>query len=201
MDTADFSTDACVQTEIFPHSSGHLLDILFYWVYWVVLLYNLSIHPIFTFHVFRIGIWRCYKIIIVSVCRALFNISHAISANVSRTKVRLVRDCLCLFYYYFFTHCTLPVSESPVKCTHLFCFCRWILIAWGMITVLCGTFIFGQSTFVAIMQVFHKLWFMSAFETLPLNRTLLRSTKLYKSMSTPNFTNFCWELHEYINMW
>ncbi|KAK2848121.1 hypothetical protein Q7C36_009803 [Tachysurus vachellii] len=34
---------------------------------------------------------------------------------------------------------------------------RWILIAWGMITVLCGTFIFGQSTFFAIMQVFHKL--------------------------------------------
>ncbi|KAF7699106.1 putative sodium-coupled neutral amino acid transporter 8a isoform X1 [Silurus meridionalis] len=34
---------------------------------------------------------------------------------------------------------------------------RWILTAWGMVTILCGTFIFGQSIFFAIMQVFHKL--------------------------------------------
>ncbi|KAI5620970.1 putative sodium-coupled neutral amino acid transporter 8, partial [Silurus asotus] len=34
---------------------------------------------------------------------------------------------------------------------------RWILTAWGMITILCGTFIFGQSIFFAIMQVFYKL--------------------------------------------
>lgn len=86
-------------------------------------------------------------------------------------------DCLCWYHYDFFTHCSLPVSETLVQCTHLFCFCRWILIAWGMITVLCGTFIFGQSTFFSIMQVFHKLWFLSSFETLPLNRTLLFSTE------------------------
>ncbi|KAL8194747.1 UNVERIFIED_CONTAM: hypothetical protein K2H54_030883 [Gekko kuhli] len=31
------------------------------------------------------------------------------------------------------------------------------LIAWGIITVLCGAFIFGQSTTIAIMELMHKL--------------------------------------------
>lgn len=145
--------------------------------------------------------FRYSIIIIVFVDRALFNICRAISANVSKTKVSLVRDCLCWFNCSFITGCILPVSESLVHCTHLFCFCRWILIAWGMITILCGTFIFGQSTFFAFMQVFHKLWFISAFETLHQDRTLLFSTKLCKSMNVPNITKFSWEIQECISRW
>ncbi|KAI4885090.1 hypothetical protein NFI96_023139 [Prochilodus magdalenae] len=34
---------------------------------------------------------------------------------------------------------------------------RVVLIAWGVITLLCGTFIFGQSTSIAIMQVLNRL--------------------------------------------
>ncbi|XP_030622647.1 putative sodium-coupled neutral amino acid transporter 8a [Chanos chanos] len=34
---------------------------------------------------------------------------------------------------------------------------RVLLSAWGMVTLLCGVFIFGQSTSIAIMQLLHKL--------------------------------------------
>ncbi|KAG9336990.1 hypothetical protein JZ751_030009 [Albula glossodonta] len=36
------------------------------------------------------------------------------------------------------------------------CLCRVILTTWGGITLLCGAFIFGQSTTIAIMELFNK---------------------------------------------
>ncbi|XP_018423560.1 PREDICTED: putative sodium-coupled neutral amino acid transporter 8 [Nanorana parkeri] len=33
---------------------------------------------------------------------------------------------------------------------------KWCLIAWGIISVLCGAFIFGQSTTIAVMELLHK---------------------------------------------
>lgn len=35
---------------------------------------------------------------------------------------------------------------------------RVVLTVWGAVTVLCGAFIFGQSTTVAVMQILGKIW-------------------------------------------
>ncbi|KAF7242702.1 putative sodium-coupled neutral amino acid transporter 8 [Varanus komodoensis] len=35
--------------------------------------------------------------------------------------------------------------------------CRFCLITWGVLTVLCGAFIFGQSTTIAVMELLYKL--------------------------------------------
>lgn len=36
--------------------------------------------------------------------------------------------------------------------------CRVIATVWGIITVVVGTFIFGQSTTIAVMELLQKLW-------------------------------------------
>lgn len=37
---------------------------------------------------------------------------------------------------------------------------RVILTAWGAVTLLCGAFIFGQSTTIAVMQIMGKIWLL-----------------------------------------
>lgn len=34
---------------------------------------------------------------------------------------------------------------------------RYVLITWGMITLFCGAYIFGQSTSIAVMQLLNEL--------------------------------------------
>lgn len=39
-----------------------------------------------------------------------------------------------------------------------FLHCRVILTVWGVITIVVGAFIFGQSTTIAVMELCHKFW-------------------------------------------
>ncbi|MCI4379255.1 hypothetical protein PGIGA_G00225810 [Pangasianodon gigas] len=84
--------------------------------------------------------------IIITLLIALFvpDISKVIS---------IIGGISAFFIFVFPGLCLIFAMQSQPMSARL----RWILIAWGMITILCGTFIFGQSTFFAIMQVFHKL--------------------------------------------
>ncbi|XP_053479127.1 putative sodium-coupled neutral amino acid transporter 8a [Ictalurus furcatus] len=84
--------------------------------------------------------------IIITLLIALFvpDISKVIS---------IIGGISAFFIFVFPGLCLIFAMQSQPMSARL----RWILIAWGMITVLCGTFIFGQSTFFSIMQVFHKL--------------------------------------------
>ncbi|XP_026783373.3 putative sodium-coupled neutral amino acid transporter 8a [Pangasianodon hypophthalmus] len=84
--------------------------------------------------------------IIITLLIALFvpDISKVIS---------IIGGISAFFIFVFPGLCLIFAMQSQPMSARL----RWILIAWGMITILFGTFIFGQSTFFAIMQVFHKL--------------------------------------------
>uniref|UniRef100_H2VAA1 Solute carrier family 38 member 8 n=1 Tax=Takifugu rubripes TaxID=31033 RepID=H2VAA1_TAKRU len=49
-----------------------------------------------------------------------------------------------------------PGLLSKMKGTCLILPCRWSLTAWGVITIVVGSFIFGQSTSIALMELLHK---------------------------------------------
>ncbi|XP_076155909.1 putative sodium-coupled neutral amino acid transporter 8a [Alosa pseudoharengus] len=70
------------------------------------------------------------------------------------SKVISVIGGISAFFIFIFPGLCLifAVQSEPVS-TYM----RGILTAWGVITLLCGAFIFGQSTSIAIMQVLNKL--------------------------------------------
>nr|XP_020460078.1 putative sodium-coupled neutral amino acid transporter 8 [Monopterus albus] len=44
-----------------------------------------------------------------------------------------------------------------MQCEPVSCKTRVVLTAWGVVTLICGTFIFGQSTTIAVMQLLRKI--------------------------------------------
>ncbi|XP_066541444.1 putative sodium-coupled neutral amino acid transporter 8a [Hoplias malabaricus] len=70
------------------------------------------------------------------------------------SKVISVIGGISAFFIFIFPGlCLIFAMQSQPVSARL----RLVLIAWGVITLLCGTFIFGQSTSIAIMQVLNKL--------------------------------------------
>lgn len=55
------------------------------------------------------------------------------------------------------TGLSLDVPDFPL--------CRLILTVWGVITIVVGAFIFGQSTTIAVMELFRKFWISQLFFT------------------------------------
>uniref|UniRef100_A0A8C1ZNH3 Solute carrier family 38 member 8a n=1 Tax=Cyprinus carpio TaxID=7962 RepID=A0A8C1ZNH3_CYPCA len=49
------------------------------------------------------------------------------------------------------------IFPGNCACLLLMYFTRYLLITWGMITLFCGTYIFGQSTSIAIMQLLSEI--------------------------------------------
>uniref|UniRef100_A0AAY5EY19 Amino acid transporter transmembrane domain-containing protein n=1 Tax=Electrophorus electricus TaxID=8005 RepID=A0AAY5EY19_ELEEL len=68
------------------------------------------------------------------------------------SKVISVIGGISAFFIFIFPG--MHLSHVPMR---LFCLFRWALIAWGVIMLLCGMFIFGQSTSIAIMQILNKM--------------------------------------------
>ncbi|XP_060778958.1 putative sodium-coupled neutral amino acid transporter 8a [Neoarius graeffei] len=67
--------------------------------------------------------------------------------------ISIIGSISTFFIFVFPGLCLIFAMQSQLMSARL----RWILIAWGMITIFLGILIFGQSTFFAIMQVFHEL--------------------------------------------
>ncbi len=89
--------------------------------------------------------------------RTLPNICGAVRVSFSSNEVSEVRyKCSSLVSCVF-----NGFHAYSITCTITFCFCaffsRYLLITWGMITLFCGTYIFGQSTSIAIMQLLSEI--------------------------------------------
>uniref|UniRef100_A0A3B1JY21 Solute carrier family 38 member 8a n=1 Tax=Astyanax mexicanus TaxID=7994 RepID=A0A3B1JY21_ASTMX len=70
------------------------------------------------------------------------------------SKVISVIGGISAFFIFIFPGlCLIFAMQSQPVSARL----RFVLIAWGVITLLCGTFIFGQSTALAIMHILNKL--------------------------------------------
>ncbi|XP_076848134.1 putative sodium-coupled neutral amino acid transporter 8a [Brachyhypopomus gauderio] len=66
--------------------------------------------------------------------------------------ISVIGGISALFIFIFPGLCLILAMQSqPVSPT-----LRWALIAWGVIMLLCGSFIFGQSTSIAVMQILNK---------------------------------------------
>ncbi|XP_072551665.1 putative sodium-coupled neutral amino acid transporter 8a [Salminus brasiliensis] len=70
------------------------------------------------------------------------------------SKVISVIGGISAFFIFIFPGlCLIFAMQSQPVSARL----RIVLIAWGVITLLCGTFIFGQSTSIAVMHILNKL--------------------------------------------
>ncbi|XP_059190366.1 putative sodium-coupled neutral amino acid transporter 8a [Centropristis striata] len=70
------------------------------------------------------------------------------------SKVISVIGGISAFFIFIFPGLCLmfAMQSEPVSCKT-----RVVLTAWGVVTLLCGAFIFGQSTTIAVMQVLGKI--------------------------------------------
>lgn len=68
----------------------------------------------------------------------------------------MIEVIIFTFEYMKKSNCTCSVEGLKMKGMCLILPCRLSLTAWGVITIVVGSFIFGQSTSIALMELIHK---------------------------------------------
>ncbi|XP_053356814.1 putative sodium-coupled neutral amino acid transporter 8a [Clarias gariepinus] len=94
----------------------------------------------------------CIRVVLTAVWIIITFLIAVFVPDISKI-ITIIGGISALFIFVFPGLCLIFAMQSQPMSTRI----RWILIAWGMITLLSGTFIFGQSIFFAIMQVFHRI--------------------------------------------
>ncbi|XP_062860398.1 putative sodium-coupled neutral amino acid transporter 8a [Trichomycterus rosablanca] len=90
--------------------------------------------------------------VVLTVTWILLTLLIAVFAPDISKVINLIAGTCSFFIFVFPGLCLIYAMQSyPVSTT-----LRWLLTAWGLITILCGAFIFGQSTSIAVTEVFYN---------------------------------------------